>query len=241
MGEKMKQYVIYGSIVIVAVFALPLFWLKLMQWAFLDNTAIIAEGISFSSAIISGVISGGLTLVGVTLTLKNGEIRDKKKAKPQKIAYTIMVLNELKQMIEVSENFHANCGAYFVQLGSLLLEREPPDEQRAKRLIEYTGKVVEYFKSKDKDERIIVIGAEIYLNYDSFKNNILALNNSIEEHVKYNSDVKFQKGNFSSQISKVVLDDSIEKIKDLVLQQLQCFRGFQEILKEEKTKLQGSI
>lgn len=52
------------------IIALPLFWLKLMQWAFLDDTAIIAEGISMVGAILGGTISGALTLIGVRITIK---------------------------------------------------------------------------------------------------------------------------------------------------------------------------
>lgn len=65
----MKQYFLLSSFVIVMIMALPLFWLKLMQWAFLDDTAIIAEGISLVGAILGGTISGALTLIGVRLTI----------------------------------------------------------------------------------------------------------------------------------------------------------------------------
>lgn len=65
----MKQYVFYGSLIILLSIATPLFWLKLMQWAFLDDKTIIGEGISLVGAILGGVISGALTLIGVKLTI----------------------------------------------------------------------------------------------------------------------------------------------------------------------------
>lgn len=65
----MRQYILLVSFIIVMIIALPLFWSKLMQWAFLDDTAIIAEGISLVGAILGGAISGSLTLVGVKLTI----------------------------------------------------------------------------------------------------------------------------------------------------------------------------
>lgn len=67
----MKQNVLLGSLFIIIIFTLPLFWLKLVQWAFLDDKTLIAEAVSLSGAIIGGIISGGLTLVGVIMTIKS--------------------------------------------------------------------------------------------------------------------------------------------------------------------------
>ena len=66
----MRKYILYGSIVIGSLFIVPLFWLKLMQWAFLEDNTIIAEGISFTGALLGGAISGSLTLLGVIFTIK---------------------------------------------------------------------------------------------------------------------------------------------------------------------------
>ncbi len=92
----MKKYILYGSLVIGAIFTVPLFWMKLMQWAFLDNTVIIAESISFTGAILGGVISGVLTLLGVKITIKTNEREKTLNAIPKKIMMAENIIYELR-------------------------------------------------------------------------------------------------------------------------------------------------
>lgn len=98
----MKQYFKLIIFIIVVIITLPLFWLKLMQWAFLDETAIIAEGISLVGAILGGTISGALTLIGVKLTIdqqtKSFEKQEARYAveKYNRAAY---ILGEVSQLV----------------------------------------------------------------------------------------------------------------------------------------------
>ncbi|MFJ8513402.1 hypothetical protein [Lysinibacillus xylanilyticus] len=102
----MKKYVLYGSIVVFAAFVLPLFWLKLMQWAFLDDTAIIAEGISFTGAIIGGIISGALTLIGVRYTIQENRADDLSLRLPKLLA-------ELNELTDVIHEHYVKVGIAF--------------------------------------------------------------------------------------------------------------------------------
>ncbi|WP_274307510.1 hypothetical protein [Solibacillus daqui] len=81
----MKQFILFLSFGILIIIALPLFWLKILQWAFLDNTAIIAEGISLVGAILGGTISGALTLIGVRITIKDSKEKQIQDSLPQKL------------------------------------------------------------------------------------------------------------------------------------------------------------
>lgn len=93
----MKKYILIICFTIVAIITLPLFWLKLLQWAFLDETAIIAEGISLVGAILGGTISGTLTLVGVKLTIDYNEKERNLNTIPRKIMIAEDVISQLKE------------------------------------------------------------------------------------------------------------------------------------------------
>lgn len=97
----MKQYIFLFSFVIVMIIAVPLFWLKLLQWTFLDDTAIIAEGISLVGAILGGAISGALTLIGVRITIKDSKEKQKQDSLPQKLLDIENIIFTLERQSEV--------------------------------------------------------------------------------------------------------------------------------------------
>lgn len=100
----MKQYTLLISFVIVMIIALPLFWLKLMQWAFLDDKTIIAEGISIVGAILGGLISGALTLMGVLITIKNSKEKQMHESLPKKLLDVEDIIFILERQNEILLN-----------------------------------------------------------------------------------------------------------------------------------------
>ncbi|MFJ7916099.1 MULTISPECIES: hypothetical protein [unclassified Lysinibacillus] len=84
----MKKYVITSIVIILVILFVPVFWLKLFQLTFgigEEATLLIVAAIGLVGAILGGVISGGMTLMGVKRTIKHEKDIRRKDQIPQKI------------------------------------------------------------------------------------------------------------------------------------------------------------
>lgn len=100
----MKKYVITSIVIILVVMFVPIFWLKLFQLTFgIDDgaTLLIVAAIGLVGAILGGVISGGITLLGVTRTIEHTQTVENKR----RLRDELMSLNPLlREIEEIKEN-----------------------------------------------------------------------------------------------------------------------------------------
>lgn len=83
----MKIKIATGFIIFIGIFTLFTLWLFLIDvWQTDDQEKIIlVAALGLVGAIVGGAISGGLTLIGVNLTIKNADYAERLKSTPEKI------------------------------------------------------------------------------------------------------------------------------------------------------------
>ncbi|GGA31834.1 hypothetical protein [Psychrobacillus lasiicapitis] len=94
----MKEYVKTGFIILIGIFVVLFIWLKLIDLAFTDDKDIFLEAIGLIGTVVGGVISGGLTLIGVKLTLDYYTKSEKVDQYPIKIRKIHRLNNRLKNL-----------------------------------------------------------------------------------------------------------------------------------------------
>ncbi|WP_150284740.1 hypothetical protein [Rummeliibacillus sp. TYF-LIM-RU47] len=93
-----KDDVIAGLIVIVGILTLLLTWILISQHFIKENDTFIA-GISLVGAILGGVISGGLTLIGVKMTISENNKYDEIKKIPNRFEDADYLVKCLKSLL----------------------------------------------------------------------------------------------------------------------------------------------
>lgn len=92
-------FIISGFIVFIGVFIVLLGWLHLLGWSYSGNEILIAAAIGLIGAIISGTISGLLTLFGVKLTIKENHEKDFNESLPKRIMYAEDIIYILEKQL----------------------------------------------------------------------------------------------------------------------------------------------
>lgn len=79
--ERMKDNIKIGILILIGVFIVLFVWLKLIDLAYTDENdkIILVAAIGLIGAILGGVFSGAITLVGVKMTIENQERKEMKK------------------------------------------------------------------------------------------------------------------------------------------------------------------
>lgn len=90
--------VVIGFLVLIGVFTVLLGWLKLLDLAFVNDKTMLVAAIGLIGAIVGGVISGALTLIGVKLTIDNLQKSEFKKLLPKQVTTLYMLLKQFRKI-----------------------------------------------------------------------------------------------------------------------------------------------
>lgn len=103
MRENMK----FGILIVIGVLIILFIWLKLIDLAYSDENdkIILVAAIGLIGAIIGGAISGGLTLMGVSLTIKNADKAERLKQTPEKIEIADKLISDFMRIKAVFQDF----------------------------------------------------------------------------------------------------------------------------------------
>lgn len=148
----MKEYIKMLFPVLFIVFTILFVWLKLIDLAYLDenNKIILVAAIGLIGAILSGIISGGLTLLGVKLTIDNQE---KKEVQGKIDSAKYLFTETLTHLTEVNNNIKSitafNFDEYLLKI-----------KESALRL---------NMKSKEHHAAAIQISLDFYRNFKSIE------------------------------------------------------------------------
>lgn len=96
--KDIKMNVVIGFVVLIGVFTVLLGWLKLLDLAFVNDKTMLVAAIGLIGAIVGGVISGALTLIGVKLTIGNMQKSEFKKLLPKQVTTLYMLLKQFRKI-----------------------------------------------------------------------------------------------------------------------------------------------
>lgn len=217
----MKKFENEMSIIVLITFSLTMILIFVgvfMNFFSKDSEEIIIALIGVSGAILGGIISGGMTLMGVKRTIEQSERKDFKKERPKKLAFAIRIINEFSGIIEYIKSDLSKSSQI---INGVVLYDDHEHHLAMEGLNKYINKIDDFINSKELDDQFIIIGAELYLGFDELRIELKKLHSQIgwctitEEFIEDNIVYSYEELSIDNfKIATILIESELELIKN---------------------------
>lgn len=203
--KDIKTYIALGFMTLFGVLFVLFYWLKLIDWAYTDDNdkIIMVAAISLIGALVGGAISGGLTLLGVSISIRDNAKLRMKNDLPGKISHIESALRKLNQAIESEIAFNPKYGtARFISINtSYELE-----------FLDFIKELTEVLP-EDLKEDFIYIDADAYRMYLRSRENVELLEMELENETRML--IEDFNWSFTDNLARVYVKKKLVEINDL--------------------------